>query len=175
MYAKTLAAAVLALTFTQGAHAAEQNYAFSGVFDSGSLLGKHYAGTLRFDDAALAGGGDEFLPISSLSVQFDEPALSFSQNDAEPGSIAEAFFTDGVFLGALFSAGTADNTFSFSLVPGFFDIGEAFLAYDGTAVAEAGFGTLVYAPVPEPRDWMLLLAGIVFVGLMVERAKRRQI
>jgi hypothetical protein len=29
------------------------------------------------------------------------------------------------------------------------------------------------SPVPEPRDWMLMLAGLGLVGLMVERAKRR--
>lgn len=31
------------------------------------------------------------------------------------------------------------------------------------------------APVPEPKDWMLMLAGLGLVGLMVERAKRRPI
>lgn len=29
--------------------------------------------------------------------------------------------------------------------------------------------------VPEPKDWLLMLAGVGLVGVMVERAKRRQI
>lgn len=32
---------------------------------------------------------------------------------------------------------------------------------------------LAITPVPEPRDWMLMLAGLGLVGLMVERSKRR--
>ena len=46
----------------------------------------------------------------------------------------------------------------------------------GTTAGSAGgiyAGALSAAPVPEPKDWMLMLAGIGLVGMMVERAKRR--
>lgn len=48
----------------------------------------------------------------------------------------------------------------------------------GTTAGSAGgiyAGALSAAPVPEPKDWMLVLAGIGLVGLMVERVKRRVI
>ena len=31
------------------------------------------------------------------------------------------------------------------------------------------------APVPEPKGWMMILAGLGLVGVMIERAKRRAI
>lgn len=34
-------------------------------------------------------------------------------------------------------------------------------------------GALAAAPIPEPRDWMLMLSGLGLVGLMVGRHKRR--
>jgi hypothetical protein len=36
-------------------------------------------------------------------------------------------------------------------------------------------GVLQAVPVPEPKDWLLMLAGIGLVGLMVERVKRRPV
>lgn len=34
-------------------------------------------------------------------------------------------------------------------------------------------GVLAAAPVPEPRDWMMMLAGIGLIGMMVSRSRRR--
>jgi len=55
--------------------------------------------------------------------------------------------------------------------PGFYQF-----VVSGTTAGSAGgiyAGALSAAPVPEPKDWMLMLAGIGLVGMMVERAKRR--
>ena len=55
------------------------------------------------------------------------------------------------------------------------------LAVDNLAVAfahgadMAGVEPVSYSHVPEPRSWMLILAGIGLVGVMVERSKRRHI
>ncbi|MFN7088050.1 MAG: PEP-CTERM sorting domain-containing protein [Burkholderiales bacterium] len=44
---------------------------------------------------------------------------------------------------------------------------------DVTNSSALGVNNLAITPVPEPRDWMLMLAGIGLVGLMVGRNKRR--
>jgi hypothetical protein len=55
--------------------------------------------------------------------------------------------------------------------PGFYQF-----VVTGTTAGTAGgiyAGALSAAPVPEPRTWLMLLAGLGLVGMMVERAKRR--
>lgn len=57
--------------------------------------------------------------------------------------------------------------------PGFYQF-----VVTGTTSGSAGgiyAGALSAAPIPEPKDWMLLLAGIGLVGLMVDRAKRSRL
>ena len=34
-------------------------------------------------------------------------------------------------------------------------------------------GVLAAAPIPEPRDWMMMLAGLGLIGMMVSRSRRR--
>lgn len=57
-------------------------------------------------------------------------------------------------------------------MPGFYE----FVVSGITSGSEGGIyaGALSAAPVPEPKDWMLLLAGIGLVGLTVGRAKRHR-
>jgi len=54
--------------------------------------------------------------------------------------------------------------------PGFYQV-----VVTGTTAGSAGgiyAGALSATPVPEPKDWMLMLAGIGLVGMMVGRVKR---
>ena len=55
--------------------------------------------------------------------------------------------------------------------PGFYQ----FVVSGTTAGTSGGIyaGALSAAPVPEPRAWLMLLAGLGLVGMMVERIKRR--
>lgn len=55
--------------------------------------------------------------------------------------------------------------------PGFYQ----FVVTGTTSGTSGGIyaGALSAAPVPEPKAWLTLLAGLGLVGLMVERAKRR--
>lgn len=44
---------------------------------------------------------------------------------------------------------------------------------DVTASSALAVNNLAITPVPEPKDWMLIAAGLGLVGLMVQRSKRR--
>lgn len=57
-------------------------------------------------------------------------------------------------------------------LPGFYE----FVVTGSTAGTTGGtyLGALSAQPVPEPREWLLMIAGIGLIGLMVERVKRRQ-
>jgi len=167
-FKKSIAAVSFGLLFAAfaPAQAAVQTYTFSGAIDAGSLLGETYAGSFSFDDAALTGAGAEWLAVDSLSMNF--MGSSFTQADAAAFSIAEVGYYDGAFLGLSFSVDSAGEPFSF--VTGSFDTGDAFFATDSSS------GSLAYAAaVPEPKDWMLMLAGIGLVGVMIERTKRRRV
>ena len=146
-----------------GAHAAPVAYSFTGVADSGALTGAAYAGGFSVDPAALAGVGDEFLPVSGFGFSF--LGTSYSAADFAPA----AHFADGVFVGL---DGFADlgGVESLALISGVSEVGEAYFAYD--LAAGAGFGPLAYtvAAVPEPQTLALLAAGL---GLVATVARRR--
>jgi len=166
MFKHTLLAAALGLMFAApAAQAAVQDYAFSGSFDSGHFIGSSFSGTFQFDDALLAGTGDEWLPVDSLLMSL--LGNSFTLADAE--APAEVAFYDGQFLGLSYSA-SASNI-GFSIIPGYASAMESFIAYD-TGLGFSGAGDVIYAPVPEPKDWMLMLAGLGLVGMVVGRARR---
>lgn len=168
MIKKSLAAVSFGLLFAAiaPAQAAVQNYTFSGAIDAGSLLNESYAGSFSFDDAGLTGAGVEWLAVDSLSMNF--MGSTFNQADAAVDSIAEVGYYDGSFLGLSFSVDSAGEPFS--LVTGSVDTSDAFFATDSSS------GSLAYAAaVPEPKDWMLMLAGVGLVGVMIERSKRRRV
>lgn len=165
MFKKSLAAVSFGLLFAAfaPAQAAVQTYTFSGSIDAGSLLGESYAGSLSFDDAALTGAGAEWLAVDRLSMNF--MGSNFTQDDAVAPSIAEVGYYDGTFLGLSFSVDSAAYPFTF--VTGSYDTSDAFFTTDSSS------GSLTYAAaVPEPRDWMLMLAGLGLVGFAA--ARRRQ-
>lgn len=157
-----LGAGAIATALTLGAapaSAATLIYDFDVAIDSGRLTGETYSGSFEFDNALLAGMGEEFLALDAFSLTFD--GLEYTEEDDELG---EAFFFDGEFLGLGF------NTDAFSLIPGFEDTSDAFFAYD-----IAGAGNITYtertldpAKTPEP-------AGLLALGLMgVAIAHRRR-
>ncbi|NEQ47640.1 MAG: hypothetical protein F6K00_30495 [Leptolyngbya sp. SIOISBB] len=118
----------------------------------GSLAGETFSGFFEFDDSGLLGSGNEFLAVSDLSFSFFNGDI-FTETDGTP----EAAFLDGDFLGLSFSTDA-----EFSLIPGFFDLSEAFFSYD-TPVEGVGTGDIVYTlrdpdvSVPEPVSALALL------------------
>jgi hypothetical protein len=93
------------------------------------------------------------------------PGVMGNRGDAHNG---EGAYYDGAFPGLSYSVDSAGYPFTF--VTGSVDTRDARFATGSSS------GSLAYAvAVPEPRDWMLILAGIGLVGVMVERVKRRRI
>lgn len=172
VFKHTLAAASLGLMFAafSPVQAAVQSYTFSGMMDSGHYINERFSGVISFDDATLTGAADEWLAIDSLTMSI--LGHTYTQADADAGSQAEVGYIDGALLGLSYSVTAANIGFSF--IPGFADSSDAYIAYD-TSQGLSGAGNVIYAPVPEPRDWMLMLAGLGLVGMMVGRNRRRSL
>lgn len=168
----TLRSTVLALALLAGipaAQAATQTWNFNGTLDSGHFSGQNYGGTFSFDDVALTGVADEWLTVGNLSLSF--LGSSYTQANATVGSTPEVSFYDGVFLGLSYSAGTTGDGFTFT--PGYSTSGDAFVSYD-TPAGSSGAGSVIYAPVPEPETYAMLLAGLGLLGMMGRRRKSAQ-
>lgn len=133
-------------------NAASIIYDIEVSIDSGFLVGETYSGFFEFDDSNLTGIGAEFLSVSNISFDFD--GLNYTETDALADT--EVVFFDGDFLGLSFST---DEDFSF--IPGLFDLGGAFFAYD---IAGSGAGDIAYTlrqtstSTPEPTAVFSLLA-----------------
>lgn len=155
----------LLLLGATSAHAAATRYTFSGALDSGVFNGETYSGQFSFDDATLTGLGEEYLSVDNLTLSFH--SQTYTQINA--AAVPEAAFADGAFLGLSFIVKSSDPTFS--LVPGFSSIADAYVAYDASAGA-SGYGSVAYTPVPvpEPETYALLLAGLGLVGWTARRA-----
>lgn len=158
--------AALLLAALPAAQAAVQDWNISGTLDSGHFAGHSYAGTFSFDDTGLTGFGSEWLPVGSLALNF--AGTAFSLADADVDAVTEVSFLDGAFLGLSFSASGKDPQITF--IPGFGNLGEAFVAYD-TSLGLSGAGDAFYAPVPEPDAIAMLLAGLGLLGVAARRRR----
>ncbi len=160
IFALALAAATLSLSGT-AATAAPVAFQADVSVTSGDLAGQSFSATMLADTAALTGFGEEFLPVQRLSFQFG--GLTYTEDDG----LAELVYFDNAFLGLSYSVDTPDT---FSFVPGFFDIDEAFFAYEG--LETDGEGDLSYstAPVPLPAPLVLMLTGLAALAVHRRRA-----
>lgn len=154
----------LLLLGATSAHAAINTYTFSGTLDSGVFNGETFTGQFSFSDAALTRMGDEYLAVDSMNLDFHSQTYTQGNAAAVPG----AAFTDGTFLGLSFSVESSDP--AFSLIPGFSNVAEAYFGY-APSVGNSGFGSVTYTlvPVPEPKSYAMLLAGLGLIGFVVRR------
>ncbi|NEP89471.1 MAG: PEP-CTERM sorting domain-containing protein [Okeania sp. SIO2C2] len=143
----------LAVINTNPVNAASIIYDFEVSIDSGVLDGETYSGFFEFDDSALTGIGEEFLSVSELSFDFLD--VNYTETDGFP----KVVFLDGDFLGLNF-----ETDAEFSFIADFFDLSEAFFAYNIPGQG-AGAGDIAYnlrpdIPVstPEPTAVFSLLA-----------------
>lgn len=127
--------------------------AFAKVFVND--LGESFAKVVNFkvDDLSLMTLNIASIGLEDLSVSVFEKKTSLQ------------VFGSGSFGSASGSIWTE----SFNL-----DAGKYFLIFTGNiASAAAGYvGTLSAAPVPEPAEWMMIVAGVAMMGFVV--ARRRQ-
>ena len=161
---RTATLAALLLAALPAAQAA--TYSFSGMMDSGSLIGETFSGNFSFDDLGLTGIGSEILGLSGLSLSFAGRTYSLIDADVAP----DVSYQDGVFLGLSYSASASDPQISF--IAGYSDIGEAYLAY--TQGGLDGAGSVIYAAVPEPESYAMLLAGLGLIGGLARRRSPRR-
>lgn len=161
---RTAALAALLLATLPSAQAA--TYSFSGLMDSGSLIGESFFGNFSFDDLGLTGIGSEIRGLSSLSLSFAGQTYTLADADVA----ADVSYLDGVLLGLSYSASAIDPKLAF--VAGFSDASDAFLAY--TKAGIDGAGSVIYAAVPEPEQYALLLAGLGLIGLAANRRSLRR-
>ena len=144
-----------AVVNTNSVNAVSITYDFEVTIDSGSLDGQIFPGSFTFENSSLLGSGEEFLSVSDLSFTFQ--GVSYTEADSP-----EAAFLDSDFLGLNFSPDP-----SFSFIPGFFDLEEAFFTYDfQTGADDAGAGDISYiinsemTGVPEPSNILVSLAAM---------------
>ena len=137
-------------------------YSFSGMMDSGSLLGASLTGSLSFDNLGLTGNGFELFNLSDLSISFAGQTYTLANADVAP----DVSYQDGVFLGLSYSASALAPQLAF--IAGSFSADDAFVAY--TMNGLDGAGSISYtAAVPEPESYAMLLAGLGLMGLIARR------
>ena len=163
---KVLLTLVVSVLASAPAQAGVIGFEFRVDIDSGALAGETFTGSFSYDEAEVTGIADEFVDLSSFDFNFQ--GLSFGLNDA----VAEAAFFDGDFLGLSYSIDFPAPV-SFSFTPGFFEIGEAFFAYENPN--GDGTGSLAFTParasVPEPSTLLLLVIGLA--ALFLTRIRMR--
>lgn len=168
-----------------------------GGVDSLEAFTGHPAGEFdisRFDgSSSMATEGSAFR-LDNISVSAGD-TLSFDwtfyTNEPAGNALADAAFFSVLGSQTTLLANAADGITGDAGLSGFVAATSSTYSYTFTS---AGTYSLVFAvvdtddfvtssalavnnvaitPVPEPKDWMLMLAGLGLVGLMVERSKRR--
>ncbi|MEA5511547.1 PEP-CTERM sorting domain-containing protein [Crocosphaera sp. UHCC 0190] len=139
-------AATSSLIPTSFVQAATVSYIFTGTLDSGSLNGETYSGSLSFDD----------LSLDVIDFNFSFLGSTFTIADAD--TTPRVLFDNGQFLGLDYVVSNFNPSFSF--IPGFFSIDEAYFAYD-SGNSGAGFGSINYYAVPEP---LTILGSLTALG-----------
>lgn len=164
---RKVALATAFLITLPAAQAAIQNYSFSGKLDSGVYVGETFSGSFSFNDDAIINSNSEWLSVDTLNMTF----LGYSFTLAQAIAPVEVGYSNGAFLGLSFSADS--DSFGFTLTPGDSHLSQAFLAYDSN-VGLSGTGDVIYAAVPEPETYALLLAGLAVMGGVARRRKLNQ-
>jgi hypothetical protein len=165
---KHLAASAVLAMASLGAQASAI-LTFTGTTDSGPLAGQSYDGSFAFD--APAAGFDGAVTLQSFTLNAFGQTYTLADADTSP----MAWFAAGQFLGLDFIDADATNPALrpfVTLTAGFFDISEAFLAYDTSGAGIQGFGSFTpTAAVPEPASLGLTLAALGGIAVALRRRR----
>ncbi len=149
--------------------AALVSYHFSGMIESGLLLGETYSGQVSFDVSGLTNTGAESVGLTSLTLNFLSTVYSLS--DGVPLTTAD--FLDGNFLGVDYVV-IADTDLMFRFISALgtgLPDDQPYFAYD-TVSGDSGTGSLVYlAYVDEPLGLVLFSIGLAGLTLFRNRPK----
>lgn len=156
-----LALAVTALTLGT---AQASTVGFTGQIDTGPLTGQTFNGQFSYEDGLLTGSGYELIDLTAWTLN------AFGQTFTTIGATIapQAGFYDGLFVGV--NAGYSSSTLSVNLVDGFFDVSNAYVAYE--TPAGGGYGSYSISAVPEPASWALAVTGLGLVGVVSRRRPR---
>ena len=145
-----------------------QSYSFNGTLDSGTFNGQSFSGNFSFDDFGLSGSGSEWFSVGNLSMSF----LGGTYSLADAAAIAEVAYYDGAFVGLSYTVESTEP--KFSLIAGYDDVSQSYFAYETAVIGGSGAGSVIYAPIPEPETYAMLLAGLGLLGIMGRRRKSMQ-
>jgi hypothetical protein len=146
------------------AQAAIQSYNFNGAMDSGFYNGSAFSGSFSFDDASLTSTGFELLNLNSVDMSFLNTNYTLANSLVAP----DISFQDGSFLGLSWSVNSLIPDVGFTFVAGSVNANDAFIAYD-TTLGTSGAGNVIYAAVPEPETYAMLLIGLGLMGVVARR------
>ena len=152
----TLRSTVLALTLLAGipaAQAAHQTYSFQG-----SLNALQFSGSFSFDDSQLTVFDPSVplltvAPLTELSMSYGNTSYTLDDALAAP----DVSYYDSAFLGLSYS----NDAMTF--IAGSFDVSDAYVT-DGLNTAD-----VIYARVPEPETFALVLLGLGLLGAVSRR------
>ncbi len=159
-----IATTILTSTVVETAQAATVAYTLEGTVTSSPLTNQTYSGIFTFDDTSLTGVGAEFVTVDKIFVNFNGSTFTKADATATP----DVSFFEGDFLGLSFSVSQAPPPFSFSFIPGFFDVTESFLTYEQDGLSGDGNVTYTSVSVPESSSLVSLLGfGVLGLGLSI--------
>ncbi|MFZ2974807.1 MAG: PEP-CTERM sorting domain-containing protein [Ferribacterium limneticum] len=150
---RSTALATMLFAALPAAQATTQSYSFLGTLNS-----IQFSGSFSFDNSLLAifNAVEPLLtvaPVSSLSMTYND--VSYSLLDAwGPPDVS---YYNGAFLGLSYS----NDAMTF--VPGLLNTSDAYVT-DGLNSAD-----VIYAAVPEPETYAMLLAGLGLMGVVARR------
>ena len=160
-FLRTTALAAALLAAFPSAQAATQSYSFLGTLNA-----IQFSGNFSFDDSLLRvfdAVNSPLLtvaPLLDFSMTYGE--VGYSLNDAWDG-YADVSYYDGKFLGLTYS----NNAMTF--VPGAIDASTNTFSYVAYVTDGLNSADVIYAAVPEPESYAMLLAGLGLMGLIARR------